>query len=239
MIPNNTLKPYPTICTQKTHIKTPNGVSAFLSHAPLNVAFGSDSKESILQNRSALISPFQLENLAYLHQIHGNTIIEAKSGGFLGKGDGILITQKGIIGMVMVADCNPILLFDTQKKILILLHAGRVGLQNGILINALELLQKRFHSCLSAIFIFVGPSIRNCCYEVKEEVFNGDILEKGRILRNGKLYLDLIATIKAQLETYTLKNYSIAPQCTCCDASFFSYRRDSNCGRFALFASLI
>ncbi|MBX7490920.1 polyphenol oxidase family protein [Helicobacter sp. Faydin-H64] len=229
------------LCVQKTQIKTPNGVCAFLSHAPLNVAFhaGGDSKESVLKNRSIAIAPLPLENLAYLNQIHGSEIIQAQSGGFLGNGDGILITQKNIIGMVMVADCNPILLYAMQKKILILLHAGRVGLQNGILMQALDLLQKRFHSCPNSIFVYVGPSIRNCCYKVGEDVFKEGILEKGRIVRNGELYLDLIAVIKAQLESYRLKNYTIAPQCTCCDSNFFSYRRNLNCGRFALFAHLV
>lgn len=230
-----------TLYVQKTQIKTPNDVCAFLSHVPLNVAFhaGGDSKESVLKNRSAVIAPLPLENLAYLNQIHSNIIIEAKSGGFLGDGDGILITQKDTIGMVMVADCNPILLYDAQKRILILLHAGRVGLQNGILTNALELLQKRFHRHLNEVFVYVGPSIRSCCYKVGEEVFKGEILEQGRIVRHGELYLDLIAVIKAQLESYGIKNYTIAPQCTCCADGFFSYRRDVHCGRFALFAYLV
>lgn len=229
------------LSVQKTQIQTPSGLYAFLSHSPLNIAFhaGNDCKENVLKNRSAIISPFQLKNLAYLNQIHGNTIIEAKSGGLLGNGDGILITQKGIIGMVMVADCNPILLYDTKKGILLLLHCGRVGLQKGILINALELLQKRFHSCLDELFVYIGPSIRKCCYEVREDIFSSEILEKGRILRNGRLYLDLIAGIKAQLESHLINHYTIAPQCTCCDSSFFSYRRDLNCGRFALFAYLV
>lgn len=226
---------------QKTQIKTPSGLHAFFSHSPVNVAFhaGRDSKEDVLKNRSTLISPLKLESLAYLNQIHGNSIIEAKSGGFLGDGDGILITQKNIIGMIMVADCNPILLFDKQKKILILLHGGRVGLQNRIFINAIELLQKQFNSSLTDIFIYIGPSIRSCCYEVQEDIFKGEDLEKGRILKDGKLYLDLIAIIKTQLESYSIKNYTIAPQCTCCSNGFFSYRRDSTCGRFALFAYLV
>lgn len=94
-------------------------------------------------------------------------------------------------------------------------------LTKGILINALELLQKRFHSCLDELFVYIGPSIRKCCYEVREDIFSSEILEKGRILRNGRLYLDLIAGIKAQLESHLINHYTIAPQCTCCDSSFF------------------
>ncbi|TLD84018.1 laccase domain-containing protein [Helicobacter sp. MIT 11-5569] len=226
---------------EKTQIHTPNGICAFLSHYPNNIAFhaGKDSKDTILKNRSTLISPFHLSNLAYLNQIHGNIILNAKNGGFLGDGDGILITQKGIIGMIMVADCNPILLFDSKQKILMLLHGGRVGLQKGILHNALDLLQKDFHTNLQNLFIYIGPSIRACCYEVQNDVFSDSTLDCGKIIRNGKIYLDLIAVIRAQLESYNLTNHTIAPQCTCCNKTFFSYRRDCNCGRFALFAYLV
>lgn len=222
-----------------TQIPTPKGIHAFLSHAPLNVAFhaGGNSKEEVLANRRALIAPILLENLAYLNQIHSNTILHAKSGGLLGDGDGIIITQPGILGMVMVADCNPILLFDHQKKILILLHAGRMGLQNGILKHAIEIFQKEFQSHLKNLFVYVGPSIRQCCYEVKEDVFNTEILEVGKVLRGGKIYLDLIAILKAHLKPYGIE-YTISPQCTCCKKGFFSYRRDADCGRFALFAAL-
>lgn len=229
----------PPFKINKTTIKTPNGVCAFLSQAPFNMAFQGDLKENILKNRSAVIAPLSLENLAYLNQIHGNIILNARQGGLIGDGDGILITQKGVIGMVMVADCNPILLFDSQHKILLLLHAGRKGLQKGILLNALNLLQNDFHTNLQNLFIYIGPSIRSCCHEVQNDVFTDSSLDCGKIMRKGKIYLDLIAVIKAQLASYHCKNYSISPICTCCSEEYFSYRRDCNCGRFALFASLV
>lgn len=229
----------PPFTISKTAIKTPKGVCAFLSKAPFNMAFQGDSKEAILKNRSAAIAPLSLENLAYLNQIHGNVILNANQGGLIGDGDGILITQKGVIGMLMVADCNPILLFNSQHKILLLLHAGRKGLQNGILLNALDMLQKDFHSNLHNLFIYIGPSIRSCCYAVQNDVFTDSTLDCGKIVREGKMYLDLIAVIKAQLKSHHCTNFSISPICTCCSEEYFSYRRNCHCGRFALFAFLV
>jgi len=231
---------------QRTFIQTPKGLKAFLSHSPNNIAFhaGGDCKDStfrdsILHNRQALITPFLMTQLAYLNQIHSTQIIHANHGGFLGDGDGIIITKSNIIGLIMVADCNPILLFDKRQKILILLHAGRAGVQYGILKKALQTLQKDFHTNLQDLFVYCGPSIRACCYEVKEEVFSDDSLNYGKILREGKIYLDLIAILKEQLESFGITHYEISPLCTCCENSYFSYRRDLHCGRFGLFAYLI
>lgn len=220
------------------------GVEAFLSYAPLNIAFhaGRDNQETIEYNRSLCITPFNLSSLAYLNQVHGKEILEAKNGGLLGNGDGILITQKNLIGLIMVADCNPILLFDNKHQVLVLLHGGRASLQKNIIPNALQQMQTRFHTNSSDLFVYVGPSIRACCYEVGQEIFtpsNGTSLECGKILREGKIYLDLTALIKSQLQNANITNYIFSPHCTCCTSGYFSYRKNPQCGRFGLFAYLI
>lgn len=224
-------------------IPTPQGIRAFLSRTPLNIAFhaGGDSKECVEHNRSLCIAPFGLSSLAYLNQVHGKEILEAKSGGLLGDGDGILITQKHLIGLIMVADCNPILLFDSKHQVFALLHGGRVGLQKGIIPNALAQMQVRFHTKSADLFAYVGPSIRACCYEVGAEIFaspSGNTLECGRISREGKIYLDLTAVILAQFQEAKITHYAFSPHCTCCGEGYFSYRANPQCGRFGLFAHL-
>ncbi|WP_051604676.1 peptidoglycan editing factor PgeF [Helicobacter rodentium] len=222
------------------HISTPDGIKAFLSCAPLNIAFhaGGDSKVTIEQNRSLCIAPLPLSSLAYLNQIHSQEVLQANQGGLLGNGDGILIAQKNIIGLIMVADCNPILLFDPKHNVLALLHGGRVGLQKGIIPNALKQMQEKFNTNTSDLFAYVGPSIRACCYEVGEEIFSDCFFETGKILQQGKIFLDLTAIILKQFQEANITNYTFSPHCTCCSSAYFSYRRDQKCGRFGLFASL-
>lgn len=221
-------------------LATPSGIQAFLSRAPLNIAFhaGGDSKENVESHRSLCIAPFPLSSLAYLNQVHSNKILKAQRGGLLGDGDGILIAQKNIIGLVMVADCNPILLFDSKHKALALLHGGRAGLQKGIIPNALEQMQQEFNTQASDLFAYVGPSIRACCYEVGEEVLRDSLLQTGKIVHQGKIYLDLIAIIESQFRAENITNYDISPHCTCCTSAYFSYRKNPQCGRFGLFAYL-
>ncbi len=138
----------------------------------------------------------------------------------------------------MVADCNPILLFDTKHRVLALLHGGRAGLQKGIIPNAFAQMQAEFDTQPLDLFAYVGPSIRVCCYEVGEEVFSDSVLRAGKIVRGGKIYLDLIAIIQTQFQEANITNYHFSPHCTCCTSTYFSYRKNPQCGRFGLFAYL-
>lgn len=215
----------------------------WFSSSHINIAFhaGDNTQEEILENRkNSLKMGYTLKNLAYLNQIHSSKIIRANKGGFLGDGDGILIDKKGIVGMIMVADCNPVLLFDTQKEVLVMLHAGRVGIESGIVLEGLRILKKQYQSLMENISVLIGPSIRSCCYEVGEEVFRDDTLLKGKTIKENKIYLDLLVVLKGQLQQKGVqdKNIAINPTCTCCSLEYFSYRRDKHCGRFGLFAAL-
>lgn len=215
----------------------------WFSPSHINIAFhaGNNTQEKILENRkNSLEMGYTLKNLAYLNQIHGSSIIRANKGGLLGDGDGILIDKKGIVGMIMVADCNPILLFNRKRQVLIMLHAGRVGIERGIVLEGLRVFKEQYQSCIKNIFVYVGPSIRVCCYEVGEEVFRDESLLKGKVIKGNKIYLDLLAVLKEQFQQEGVqdKNITISPHCTCCSLEFFSYRRDKHCGRFGLFATL-
>ncbi|MCH5322485.1 MAG: peptidoglycan editing factor PgeF [Helicobacter sp.] len=214
-----------------------------------NIALHVGDKESnVLFNRKKILEAqgYDLKSLFCLNQIHSNQILYAQpitqeNPQTNLEGDGIILTQKHQVGLIMVADCNPILLYDSKHKVLALLHAGRAGIQKEIIKKAYEILRQDFKTQPEDIWAYIGPSIRACCYEVKEDVFKEDlgILEKGRIQRKGKIYLDLVKIAKYQFESLGIKHLEIHPQCTCCSWEYFSYRREGKCGRFGLFAALV
>ncbi|CAM2965843.1 polyphenol oxidase family protein [Helicobacter burdigaliensis] len=212
-------------------------ITAFLSKAPLNIALHvGDDVKNVLENRKKILQEWgvELENLAWLNQVHGNEIKTATKGGFLGDGDGIVLQSSGVMGMVMVADCNPILLHSSNS--LVLLHGGRVSLQKGIIYKAVEILRQDCGE--KDISCYVGPSIRGCCYEVGEEVVDRE-LEAGRIQKEGRVHLDLIAVIRVQLQKCGVDKIAVSEVCTHCKGEeYFSYRLDKKCGRFGLFAML-
>ena len=219
----------------------PKGLELWLSKEGRNIAFhaGNLTKEAVKQNQSIELQSrgYSIEQLCFLNQVHGDNILKASSGGLLGDGDGIVLDKIGLVGLIMVADCNPIVVFDRAKRVLVLLHVGRLGVEKGIVFKAFSLLQREYQSCLSDLFVYIGPSIRGCCYEVGIEVLS-QTLESGKITKERKIYLDLIEVLKEQFKEIGICDYEIDPLCTCCSGRYFSYRRDRNCGRFGIFASL-
>ena len=229
-------------------MQTPQGLNFYLSkrgenlYNPYanNIAFHvGDSAQNAQENLQKILKNHQknFKHLAYLNQIHSDKILYAKNSGLLGDGDGILITQKGIVGLIMVADCNPILLFDKKNKILLMLHAGRAGVEQEIILKGFFKMQREFRSQAKDIFAYIGPSIKKCCYEVGDEVFSEN-LKNGKILKNEKTYLDLTKILKEQFMLLKIATF-FDDTCTCCDSEYFSYRREKLCGRFGLFANLV
>ena len=213
----------------------------WLSESGVNVALhaGGDTESKVMQNRKDSLKNYNIGNLAYLNQIHSNIVLKGNSGGLIGNGDGIIIDKQGIVGLIMIADCNPVLLYDKTNNVLAMLHAGRLGVESKIVFEGFKMLSLEYGTRASDVFVYVGPSIRACCYEVKNDVFDGNSLSLGKIVRKDSMYLDLIKILHLQFEELGFKNIVIDEDCTCCCDKYFSYRRDKECGRFGLFATIV
>lgn len=222
------------------------GVSKALYHS-LNLGYHvGDESKNVLHNRLSIMNEFfHTQKLIYLNQVHSNIIFDTSKQDILsntefclGNGDGLLIRDKNIAGLVMVADCNPILLYSPKQHILAMLHAGRAGVVSNILSNAIDLLES-YGASRSDILIFIGASIRCCCYEIKENLAK-TFDEKYLNRVDSKITLDLIAMLSDECKANDIKdeNIEILPTCTCCEEKLFSYRREGVTGRFGLFATL-
>ena len=145
--------------------------------------------------------------------------------------DAVLTNRRAILIGVQAADCVPVLIYDKDKKVVGAVHAGWRGTAAGILKNTIETMQKRFASLPEDMLIAIGPSIRQCCYEVGAEV--KDAVEKaasGSIHYhelNGKYFIDLSSVNKIQALSIGVpeKNIWQSDECTCCNPGrFHSYR---------------
>ncbi len=139
--------------------------------------------------------------------------------------DGIITQVPGIALCISVADCVPIFLFDTQKKILGVIHAGREGTRKKIVQKALKKLNDDFDSNRDDIVALIGPSIGPCCYylptDLLEKIFN-----EGLIITENKT-LDLWKSNEKQLVEYGIKEKNILSICECthCNDRYYSYRK--------------
>lgn len=170
----------------------------------------------------------EISGFIYTKQTHGNSIyiLENKIDFINSENDGIISEISNIKTWVLLADCNGIILMGKQRYGVV--HAGRKGLQNGIINKALQILENKGED-MSTLQIYIWPSIRQCCYEVGSEFlkyFDKKFFE----IRNEKLYFNMIANIiDICLENWIIdNNIEIHTACTACSWKFFSYRKNNN-----------
>lgn len=214
----------------------------------LNIAYHvEDNPQNVEKNRKKIIQNFfPNKQLVWLNQIHSNIVLQANQKGLLGDGDGILCNNPSYVAMIMVADCIPICVFDSKNNIFTLLHAGRKGVFQNILQQAILQMQEQYHTETKDLLLYIGPHLKSCCYEVQQDV----ILELQKLYpqlyqdfiqhKNNKTFLNLDAMIFLQLKNLGIKpqQFETSMHCTFETKELFSYRREKTTGRFALFATL-
>ena len=157
----------------------------------------------------------------------------------LGEADAIITHLPNVLVFVMVADCNPILLYDRKNGVVSVIHAGRKGVFEGILPSVFKRMSEVYGTRAEDCLMYVGASIRSCCYEVGDEIrTQAEILGFSDVFQGKNL--DLITCLKQQSENLGLKpsQVEISPFCSSCEGGLYSYRRDHSTGRFGLLAML-
>lgn len=181
-----------------------------------------DVPEHVEQNRSRLCEAVGADpaRLAMNRQVHAATVNHAEPGERGREGDGLWTTTPGLPMLKLTADCLPVALARQNGKVgLALLHAGRLGLLEGILEAGVAALGG------GQIAAAVGPGIGPCCYEVGETIadayrarFGGDAV-RGR-------NLDLWTVADIVLRDAGVERVERVDVCTACNSEFFSHRRD-------------
>ncbi|MDO8494305.1 MAG: peptidoglycan editing factor PgeF [Deltaproteobacteria bacterium] len=169
-------------------------------------------------------------------QIHSDRVVKiTKKEKNIIEADAFITDQANVVCMARTADCLPILLADTKRKVVGAVHAGWRGSVQKILVKTIEKMRTEFGTELTDLRIAFGPSIGGHCYQVGEEVTRK--LKENALLEGPWLtaaqprhwYLDLSmlnAHLLAQMEIQPEQVYrSLA--CTACDLEkFHSYRRE-------------
>jgi YfiH family protein len=151
--------------------------------------------------------------------------------------DAVITKRKGVLIGVQVADCVPILLFDSRKLIISSVHAGWRGTTTQIIKKTIKSMVNYFSSSPQDIKIAFGPSIRWNCYcvdyKVKDAIckVTGEgnyYLEKSK----GKYCIDLSsANVYQAMSMGILKeNIWSSNECTYCNPEkYYSYRYGKDC----------
>ncbi|MFP6809282.1 MAG: peptidoglycan editing factor PgeF [Pseudomonadales bacterium] len=232
----------------------PSGVHARFMHRcggaslppydSFNLAFHvGDNEISVRKNRSLLGAELHLPaDPIWTKQVHSNRVLDvslamgissavALSNAPMEEADGTYTSLAGVVLVMMVADCLPILLANDSGDELAVLHAGWRGLASGVIGKGIEKFKSR------VTHAWVGPGIGPCHFEVDIPVtdhFKGysDTVLKGRDENHWFLNLGRIA--ESQLRDFDVPDIAISKSCTWCDEDrYFSARRDVQSGRMA------
>jgi YfiH family protein len=181
-----------------------------------------DEPEHVAENRRRLCDAVGAEpdRLAMNRQVHAATVNRAEPGERGREGDGLWTDVPGVPMLKVTADCLPVALArQNGKPGLALLHAGRLGLLEGILEAGVGTLGGEH------IAAVVGPGIGPCCYEVGDEIRDAYRACFGaEAVRGAKL--DLWTVAERVLRDAGVTAVERLDVCTACSTEFFSHRRD-------------
>ena len=203
-----------------------------------------DVERAVTENLSRLAAAAGVEpsRLRSVKQVHGARVVEAKDSTFDTEADALWTDVPGTAVGVRTADCLPILIEDPKGRVAAV-HAGWRGVISEIALRTIELFVARGAKA-SELRVAIGPCIQRCCFEVDGDLperfvgaFGSEVLITGK----EKPHLDLPLAVSKTLERagVTQRHVVTLPQCTRCDARFFSHRRDRGVtGRHLSFITL-
>jgi YfiH family protein len=182
-----------------------------------------DADEHVEENRRRLCAAVgaEHERLAMNRQVHGRTVNRAVAGERGRPGDGLWTDEPGVPMLKLTADCLPVALVRTSgAPALALVHAGRLGLLDGVVEAGVETLGGG-----RDVAAAVGPGIGPCCYEVGDEIADVYRARFGADAVRGR-NLDLWTVGDRILRAAGVESVERVDVCTACSAEFFSHRRD-------------
>lgn len=175
----------------------------------------------------------RLEDLALPRQVHSDNVLFVTEAGRPEGTDAVITDRPGLCVCVKTADCIPVLLYDTRKRVIAAVHAGWRGTVARIVQKTIEKMNPNSPSDLHAI---IGPGISLEWFEVGDEVyeaFRAEGFPMKRIARKSdRWHIDLWEANRWVLEQMGVEDIFVEGTCTRTSMDFYSARRETiNTGR--------
>jgi YfiH family protein len=230
-------------CAEIYHgVSTRQGGSSAHPFDSLNVAVGvGDDPVHVRYNRLRILTAIGGTQMIFMRQVHGPKVHivgkdDAQTGAetVLPTADALITATPGLLLVVQVADCQPVLLFDYRRHIIACVHSGWQGSVIDILGRTVATMVAKFNCRPADILAGIGPSLGPCCAEFRH--YQTEIPRQFWPYKDARHYFDFWAISVDQLCSAGLKkeNIEVARICTRCHFKrYFSYRAEKTTGRFA------
>lgn len=225
----------------------------------MNLSFTrGDNHEAVRTNyeRVANVLGCSMGDMVASHQTHTTNIrkitVQDKGKGILcprdyENVDGLVTNEPGIALVTYYADCVPLFFVDVEHKAIGLAHSGwrgTVGRMGECMVKAME---QCFGSKPEKLYVAIGPSICQECYEVSEDVamqfidmLGNEVAVPGK--QPGKYQLDLWLSNEKILQRAGVlpQHIAVTDICTCHNSDYlFSHRVNGDKrGNFGAFLML-
>jgi YfiH family protein len=150
------------------------GTSTLEGKPALNLGFTEwDERERVTGNREKFAAAIGAREmpLVTLRQFHSDVIhLAAAPCAEAPKADALITNVPGLLVGVQTADCVPILLADTRRRVVAAIHAGWRGTLARIVTKTLGRMLMEFGTRPRDVVAALGPAIGSGCYEVGPEV---------------------------------------------------------------------
>jgi YfiH family protein len=174
----------------------------------------------------------------YPRQVHGTRVVTVEADAERPEADGLVSASHATRVGIVTADCAPVLLLATRRRVVAAVHAGWRGAAAGIVDEALAHLRRAFDVEPGEVEAALGPAIGACCYEVGPEVRaafmerSGDTTTSAWRPVGDRWMLDLRDAVDSLLRRAGVREIATIGPCTRCSSDYCSYRRDgAGCGR--------
>ena len=207
-------------------------------HAALDLAFtdrhldlslpAPDSHDDGLQRLAESFAPGESGvPVVGMRQVHGADValVGRSDVGRQHVADALVTTSPGIVLLVRVADCVPVLLCDVEHQVAGVVHAGRGVLLAGVVPAALSAMRELGAGQITA---WIGPHVCGRCYEVPEslrEEVSAVVPQAFSTTSWGTAAVDVGAGVRAQLDAGGVRWHQ-SDRCTLEDDDLWSYRRE-------------
>lgn len=181
-----------------------------------------------------LIKDLNIDNYYILKQIHSNKVFDITNIPKNYEGDGLITNKSNIALVTKSKDCNSIFIIDTKNKILGNIHSGWKGTLHSIITIAINQMKEKYNSASKDIKIVFNPSIRECCFEADNDVYDLFIKkykDKSYYQKVGNKYLiNLVKIIKDDAKKLGIKEENIIDNniCTLCNRKLFNSHRNND-----------
>ena len=211
--------------------------------ASLNVSLGiGDEETNVRQNRDIISHSMNGARLIFARQVHGSSVavltrdrrVDGNTPGEPITADALVTDQPQILLVIQVADCQSVMLYEPNRRVVANVHSGWRGSVQNIIGRTVETMKHDFDCNPGLIQVGIGPSLGPCCAEFVN--YRNEIPLAFWRYKDSNHHFDFWSISRDQLlqAGVPVQHVESSRLCSRCRTDeFFSYRAEKTTGRFA------